>query len=157
MSLSQLKLLCIYCVSLLGGGQPDDHGTIGNYAVENVQRNKENQVIHQVTCPDPATADSCTLTVGDTVTVKVDWSRRFDHMQQHSGQHLITAIFKREYDLDTLSWNLGKDRSYLDLSCKMLAVEKITRCENIINDAIRNAIDVNVVVADKDSECMATV
>lgn len=47
---------------------------------------------------------SSPLEVGTSVDIQLDWSRRFDHMQQHSGQHLITAVADKEYGYKTLSW-----------------------------------------------------
>lgn len=44
------------------------------------------------------------LDVGSSVDAKLDWGRRFDHMQQHSGQHLITAVADRDYGYKTKSW-----------------------------------------------------
>ena len=44
------------------------------------------------------------LEPGQTVLQKVDWNRRFDHMQQHSGQHLISAVFEQKLNYETLSW-----------------------------------------------------
>ena len=44
------------------------------------------------------------LEPGTLVDIQLDWSRRFDHMQQHSGQHLITAVADREFGIKTLSW-----------------------------------------------------
>ena len=47
--------------------------------------------------------------VGEVVNASVDWERRFDHMQQHTGQHLLSAIAEQEpYKLNTVSWNLGR-------------------------------------------------
>ena len=44
------------------------------------------------------------LEVGTKVDIQLDWSRRFDHMQQHSGQHLITAVADKEFGVKTTSW-----------------------------------------------------
>lgn len=56
--------------------------------------------------------------VGDSVRQSVDWERRFDHMQQHSGQHLITAIIDREFGFPTISWWLGEEISHVELGRK---------------------------------------
>lgn len=55
------------------------------------------------------------LPVGSNVKQTVDWKRRFDHMQQHSGQHLISAILERDFKYTTLSWWLGEDVCYVEL------------------------------------------
>lgn len=53
--------------------------------------------------------------VGEKVEAKVNWERRFDHMQQHSGQHLITAIIDKMFNFATVSWYMGEDDSYIEL------------------------------------------
>lgn len=55
------------------------------------------------------------LTVGEDVTGKIDWERRWDHMQQHSGQHLITAIADALFGFKTTSWWLGELVSHIEL------------------------------------------
>lgn len=65
-----------------GGGQPDDRGTMNGFPVLRVTR-KGAEAIHFVESP---------IDTGIDVQLQIDWVRRFDHMQQHTGQHLITAI-----------------------------------------------------------------
>lgn len=55
------------------------------------------------------------LEVGSEVVGRVNWDRRFDHMQQHSGQHLITAVIDRMLKFSTVSWWLGEQVSYIEL------------------------------------------
>uniref|UniRef100_A0A671TY07 Alanyl-tRNA synthetase domain containing 1 n=1 Tax=Sparus aurata TaxID=8175 RepID=A0A671TY07_SPAAU len=88
-----------------GGGQPDDHGLIGDVSVVRVTRQGP-EAVHFV---------SSALEEGQQVQVKLDWERRFDHMQQHSGQHLITALADALFGYKTTSWDLGRQRS-LDMS-----------------------------------------
>ena len=64
-----------------GGGQPADHGVLGGVAVTDVQE-RDGVVCH--TCAGP-------LAVGSTVHGAIDWQRRFDHMQQHSGEHIVSC------------------------------------------------------------------
>lgn len=79
-----------------GGGQPCDYGTINeSIEVKNVQRVGTSHV-HHTTAP---------VEEGIEARLEVDWKRRFDHMQQHSGQHLVSALFEQpEYGCDTLAW-----------------------------------------------------
>lgn len=61
------------------------------------------------------------LTPGEKVRQEVDWRRRWDHMQQHTGQHLLSAIMEQQYQgLDTLGWGMGSEGSmnYVDLERK---------------------------------------
>lgn len=55
------------------------------------------------------------LEVGSTVTGVIDWERRWDHMQQHSGQHLITALADSMFGFKTTSWWLGETVSHIEL------------------------------------------
>ena len=89
-----------------GGGQPTDFGTLGGAAITDV-REKEGVILH--TC-DKA------LTVGDTVTGVIDWARRFDHMQQHSGEHIVSGIICARYGCDNVGFHLGKDIVTIDFN-----------------------------------------
>ncbi|XP_020905426.1 alanyl-tRNA editing protein Aarsd1-like [Exaiptasia diaphana] len=77
-----------------GGGQPDDRGSINGIEVHRITR-RQDLAVHFVLEP---------LSIGEEVHLTIDWTRRFDHMQQHSGQHLISALFEKEFGHETLSW-----------------------------------------------------
>lgn len=89
-----------------GGGQPADTGILGDAKVIDV-REKEGVIVH--TC-DKA------LNVGDTVTGRIDWARRFDHMQQHSGEHIVSGIICARYGCDNVGFHLGKDIVTIDFN-----------------------------------------
>ncbi|KAM0547210.1 hypothetical protein ACHAPJ_010470 [Fusarium lateritium] len=101
-----------------GGGQPSDHGTLTPLSgsdqtpihIKNVQRKGLRCVIYS---PQP-------LSPGDKVRQEVDWKRRWDHMQQHTGQHLLSAVMMKRHDLKTLGWGMGTDgnMNYVDLPRK---------------------------------------
>ncbi|ORX94571.1 alanyl-tRNA synthetase domain-containing protein 1 [Basidiobolus meristosporus CBS 931.73] len=120
-----------------GGGQPHDTGFIDDVEVVNVQR-KGLDCIHYA---------KGSLAVGSTVIAKVDYERRWDHMQQHSGQHLISAVMESEFGFETLSWNLGLVKSHIELDTKNATPtqEQIDKLEALLNDKIRSAISVNTV------------
>jgi alanyl-tRNA synthetase len=89
-----------------GGGQPADRGLLDAARVVDVQADDEGQVWHILDGePD-----------GDLVQGQVDWPRRFDHMQQHHGQHLLSAAFEELSGLKTVSFHLGGDASTIDLA-----------------------------------------
>jgi misacylated tRNA(Ala) deacylase len=79
-----------------GGGQPDDRGKINGVDVVRVLR-RGSTAVHLTQEP---------LQEGAEVDIEVDWGRRFDHMQQHSAQHLITAIAEQKFGHKTTSWHV---------------------------------------------------
>lgn len=85
--------------------QPSDHGYLNDKRVHHVKRIAD-QAVHFLTEP---------LDVGETVHQTIDWERRFDHMQHHSGQHLISAVIDREFNYTTVSWWLGEEVCYIEL------------------------------------------
>src|ERR1017187_2212537 len=86
------------------GGQPFDVGTIAGVAVVEVV-DEEERVAHRLAAP---------LAAGE-VAGEIDWPRRFDHMQQHSGQHLLSAVFEELFELHTVSFHLGAESATIDL------------------------------------------
>lgn len=86
------------------GGQPHDIGSIAGAAVLEVLDEGE-RIAHRVTAPVNADAVDCAI----------DWGRRFHHMQQHTGQHLISAVFEELFGLRTVSFHLGAASSTIDL------------------------------------------
>ena len=88
------------------GGQPFDIGRLGTSAVINTIDAGEH-VLHVLNSP---------LSVGETVHGEIDWVRRFDHMQQHTGQHVLSAAFDRVLDNRTMSFHMGVDSSTIDLA-----------------------------------------
>ena len=78
-----------------GGGQEADRGRLGGVAVVDVQADAEGRVWH--------VAEGGLETVADALEAELDWPRRFDHMQQHTGQHILSAAFERELGAATIS------------------------------------------------------
>ena len=89
-----------------GGGQPADHGILGGVTVLDV-REKSGQIVH--------ICDGA-LPVGASVTGCIDWERRFDHMQQHSGEHIVSGIICARYGCDNVGFHLGKDIVTIDFN-----------------------------------------
>jgi alanyl-tRNA synthetase len=86
------------------GGQPNDLGKLGDAEVVDV-REQEDRILHVVDRPVPeGRIDGC-----------IHWPRRFDHMQQHTGQHLLSAVFQERFGLITVSFHLGETVSTIDL------------------------------------------
>ena len=108
-----------------GGGQPADTGTLGDVAVVDVQA-ADGVVWHTLAQPLEA----------DVVQGQVDWQRRFDHMQQHHGQHLLSAAFERLHGLKTVSFHLGAASATIDLAASTLTSEQVAAAEDLTNQVI---------------------
>jgi len=108
-----------------GGGQPADTGTLDGIAVVDVQV-EDGVVWHMLAQP----------LAGEVVQGQIDWSRRFDHMQQHHGQHLLSAAFERLYELRTVSFHLGVASATIDLAASALTAEQIIAAEDLTNQVI---------------------
>ena len=91
------------------GGQPFDIGRLGDVAIVDVVE-REDGTLHHVLAP-PAS-----LTAGSSVHGVIDWNRRFDHMQQHTGQHVLSAAFDTLVNARTESFHLGTATSSIDLA-----------------------------------------
>jgi len=89
------------------GGQPFDTGTLGGAAVTDVIDREDGTITHVL---------SGTLKPGEVVSGAIDWARRFDHMQQHTGQHVLSAAFARLFSVRTESFHMGQQSSTIDLA-----------------------------------------
>jgi alanyl-tRNA synthetase len=89
------------------GGQPFDAGTLDGVPVIDVFDDDEGGVVHATAGPIP---------VGRRVRGTIDWARRADHMQQHTGQHVLSAAFERGCGVRTTSFHMGTDVSSIDLA-----------------------------------------
>jgi len=108
------------------GGQPFDVGTLGNARVIDVVDEENGGVIHVV---------EGAVTSGQKVTGRLDWTRRFDHMQQHTGQHVLSAAFDTLLKARTESFHLGADYATIDLARELNAAE-VARAEDDANRVV---------------------
>jgi alanyl-tRNA synthetase len=92
-----------------GGGQPCDWGMLDDVRVTDVHE-KDGVIVH--TC-DRA------LSVGDTVGGTLDWTRRFDHMQQHSGEHIVSGMLCQTFHCDNVGFHMGADCVTIDYNADM--------------------------------------
>lgn len=111
-----------------GGGQPCDRGTVGGIPVVDVQK-WEGEIRHVLAGPAPS----------DRVTVELDWQRRFDHMQQHTAQHLLTAVADQRFGWSTTAFHLGDRVSDIELDTPSLGAEDLTELEEAVAAEIRSA------------------
>jgi alanyl-tRNA synthetase len=108
-----------------GGGQPCDEGYINGIPVLDVI-SEEDEVLHKLE----------SLPEETKVTCQVDWNRRFDHMQQHSGQHLLSAVCRDLYQAMTVSFHLGTDYATIDVEQPELAPDQLASIESEVNRQI---------------------
>ena len=87
------------------GGQPCDSGMLGGAHVESVDENESGRIVHVLQ----------SRPTQDVVIGMVDWERRFDHMQQHTGQHILSQAFLGVAHAATLSFHLGQETSTIDI------------------------------------------
>ena len=108
-----------------GGGQPADHGTLGDTRVLDVHE-KDGVVTHLC---DRA------LPEGAEVSGHIDWARRFDHMQQHSGEHILSGILCHDYHCDNVGFHLGADTVTIDYNTD-ISWEQALDAERKANEVI---------------------
>jgi len=116
-----------------GGGQPADTGTLGDAQVIDVHT-MGGKVVHLT---DQA------LTVGSTVIGRIDWGRRFTHMQQHSGEHILSGVVKRLYGFDNVGFHIGTDGMTIDFSGE-LSDEDLKAAERMSNETVYRNLPVRV-------------
>ncbi len=110
------------------GGQPSDTGHIGGIPVLHVTE-ENGQIRHMVE----------RLPCGTAVECSIDWQRRLDHMQQHTGQHIVSACFASLYNGDTDSFHLGRDSVSIEINLDRFDVDMAVRVETMANEiAVKN-------------------
>jgi len=122
-----------------GGGQPADRGRLGGVRVVDVQ--KTDGAVRHFTDGE--------LRLGP-VRQELDWRRRFDHMQQHTGQHLLTAVALQRFGWPTTAFHLGPELSDVELDVAALAPDGLRGLEDAVSDEIRAARPVAVQYAGLD-------
>ena len=116
------------------GGQPHDTGTLAGAPVVDVVEVNDS-IVHIIAGPQEVTPPALPIVPGAEVEGTVDWRRRFDHMQQHSGQHVLSAVFSRVLGAETVSVHLDGS-STLDLAISSLEPEAARRVEDEANRVI---------------------
>src|SRR5579862_3876002 len=107
------------------GGQPYDTGKLGDAPVVEVA-DVEHKVVHYA---------SAAIPVGPVHGV-IDWPRRIEHMQQHTGQHLLSAAFIELFGFQTVSFHLGREISTIDLDTTAVKAEHLEKAELRVNEVI---------------------
>ena len=115
------------------GGQPHDTGTLGTARVRNVTiRDTDGAIVHQL---DTALPEG-------PVTGSLDWERRFDHMQQHTGQHILSQAFLRRANAPTIGFHLGQETVSIDVEASKLDDAAVSDAEALANEIVEQNLAV---------------
>ena len=119
------------------GGQPFDTGVLGESRVLDVFVDKSGEVWHRV---------DAELSEGETVTGKIDWERRFDHMQQHAGEHMLANAAWRLLGGHTIGLHLGKEEVSIDMDLPEgrthITPEELHALEDDVNQRIQRDVPI---------------
>ncbi len=153
------------------GGQPADTGTLdGVRVLDVIEREEDGAIIHVLSEPlldgprsqeveadiAPGAADDAISTAHRVsgsmppASGTIDWPRRFDHMQQHTGQHILSAAFEKVLDLDTVGFHLGTEESTVDIEVAPLDPEAVIPVEELANQIVWEDRPVNTYFANSD-------
>src|SRR5438552_244410 len=111
-----------------GGGQPADTGTLGDARVVDCIDAESDCVLHVIKGPVPE--------IGDRVHGKIDWLRRLDHLQQHTGQHILSAAFVKLFDAPTHSFRVLEHECEIDVALDDPTDERIEQAVDLANQII---------------------
>jgi len=123
-----------------GGGQPCDLGHLNRVKVIDV-REKNGEVLHR--CESP-------LPVGEPVHGVIDWERRFDLMQQHSGEHLVSGLVHSRYGYDNVGFHMGQDMITIDFN-GLIDEEGLREIEQKANEAVWRDLETNIFYPDRET------
>ena len=120
-----------------GGGQPGDRGTLGGVTVTDTHE-QGGCILHY--CDGP-------LEEGSTVEGSLDWQWRFDLMQQHSGEHMVSGLVHARFGYSNVGFHMGKDAVTIDFD-GLISPEQLTEIEHAVNGLVWQNLPVNVLWPD---------
>ncbi len=123
-----------------GGGQPCDRGTISGVPVLDVFEEGD-EIVHLCAAP---------LRPEVEVTLQVDWARRFDLMQQHSGEHIVSGLVHSRFGYDNVGFHMGADVITIDFSGE-LTPEQLREIEHAANEVIWRNVPITAFYPDADA------
>ena len=121
------------------GGQPSDSGWINDIEITHITE-KDGRTLHIVPCELPLGPVCC----------KIDWETRFDHMQQHSGQHILSACFYKLYGGETSSFHISKESSTIEIDISNFDAAMAEELEKEINEAVYRNSPVTASIVSKE-------
>ncbi len=133
------RRLCLSATAFYpeSGGQPADGGWIEGVEVTGAVEEGD-RIVHLMAAPVDATE----------VKGQIDWERRFDHMQQHTGQHLLSAVLELEHGISTVSFHMGHQSSTIDLTALSVEPEQLRLVEEQVNRLACENRPVRTVITD---------
>lgn len=123
----------------LAGGQPGDKGDINGIEVLEVYEDGDD-IIHVL--KSNIHSDKARLTI--------DWENRFDYMQQHSGQHLLSSVFYKLFNGETVGFYIGKEYVYIDVNLPTISKEEIEKVEQFANKIIFSNFPIKSYIVEKE-------
>src|SRR6266853_1084457 len=111
-----------------GGGQPTDTGTLGDARVVDCIDAEDQGVLHVIQGAAPE--------VGESVHGTIDWLRRLDHLQQHTGQHILSAAFVQLFNAPTVSFRVLEQGCEIDVALDDPTDERIEQAVDLANQII---------------------
>ncbi|NJL95612.1 MAG: alanyl-tRNA editing protein [Anaerolineae bacterium] len=129
------------CFYPTGGGQPHDLGTLGEARVLDVQTTPEGAVLHILEA-NPT---------GEMIAGALDWARRLDHMQQHTGQHILSRAFEVLHNANTVGFHLSENTVTVDLDQDTFSLADLDAVEDLANQIVRQDQPVRAWFPDADA------
>ena len=107
------------------GGQPHDLGIVAGARIQEVVE-RDDEIVHCLTGP----------VAEERLRCEIDWARRFDHMQQHTGQHVLSQAFVRAAKRNTVGFHMGADYVTIDLDAESINPQQISEAEHLANEIV---------------------
>ncbi len=123
------------------GGQPHDTGMLNDTCILKVIEDEAGTILHVLDREIPA----------GTVSGRIDWVRRFDHMQQHTGQHILSQAFIAAAQSQTLSFHMGAEVSTIDIDMTPASPAKMEQVQSLAAEIVFQNRPVRILSTDRDS------
>jgi len=123
----------------LAGGQPGDKGTINGIEVLEAYEDGDD-IIHVL-------GENIH---SDKVKMTIDWNTRFDYMQQHSGQHLLSSVFYKLFNGETIGFYIGKEYVYIDVNIHKISNEEIEKVESFANKIVFSNFSIKTYIVERE-------